>query len=121
MRSMSIKTLLIVIFSILIVLLVALFITLTLLSRAHTRISDAEHRRYQSFKLADELRQSSDDLTRMARTYVSTGDEKYARYYQEILDIRNGVAPRPLQYDLVYWDLVARGRAASASPWPFRH
>ena len=106
MRSMSIKLLLIAIFSILIVLLSALFGTLTYLSWAHNRISDAEHRRFQSFKLADELRQSSDDLTRMARTYVSTGDERYAKYYQEILDIRNGKAPRPAHYDLVYWDLV---------------
>ncbi len=106
MRSMSIKSLLIAIFSILIVLLSALFGTLTYLSGAHNQISDAEHRRFQSFKLADELRQSSDDLTRMARTYVATGDERYAKYYQEILDIRNGVAPRPLHYDLVYWDLV---------------
>ena len=106
MRSMSIKSLLIAIFSILIVLLSALFGTLTYLSGAHNQISDAEHRRFQSFKLADELRQSSDDLTRMARTYVATGDERYAKYYQEILDIRDGVAPRPLHYDLVYWDLV---------------
>ena len=106
MRSMSIKSLLIAIFSILVVLLSALFGSLTYLSWAHNQISDAEHRRFQSFKLVDELRQSSDDLTRMARSYVSTGDERYARYYQEILDIRNGVTPRPMHYDLVYWDLV---------------
>jgi len=33
--------------------------------------------RYQSYLLADELRQSSDDLTRFARTYVLTQDSKY--------------------------------------------
>ncbi|HUR22741.1 MAG TPA: hypothetical protein VMZ73_02610, partial [Acidimicrobiales bacterium] len=33
--------------------------------------------RYESFLLADELRQTSDDLTRMARTYVQTGDPKF--------------------------------------------
>lgn len=57
-------------------------------------------------QLAEELRQSSDDLTRMARTYAATGDERYRRHFQEILDIRNGVAPRPENYHLVYWDLV---------------
>jgi hypothetical protein len=36
-------------------------------------------RRYSSYLLADELRQSSDDLTRMARTYVLTGDPVYRR------------------------------------------
>lgn len=56
--------------------------------------------------LADELRQTSDDLTRMARTYAATGDERYRQYFQEILDIRNGSAPRPQDYHEVYWDLV---------------
>ncbi|MBF4442424.1 methyl-accepting chemotaxis protein, partial [Vibrio anguillarum] len=30
--------------------------------------------RYQSYQAADELRQSSDDLTRLGRTYVVSGD-----------------------------------------------
>ena len=34
----------------------------------------SEEVRYQSYLLADELRQSSDDLTRFARTYVLTGE-----------------------------------------------
>ena len=46
--------------------------------------------------LADELLQSSDDLTRMARSYVITGDIKYKRYFGEIYDIREGKQPRPL-------------------------
>ena len=75
--------------------------------------------REQAHRLADELRQSSDDLTRMARTYVVTGDERYRHYFQEILDIRNGDAPRPNDYHLVYWDLVVadgeRPREAGAA------
>ncbi len=51
--------------------------------------------RYQSYQAADELRQSSDDLTRLGRTYVVTGDEKYEKMYMDILDIRNGKKPRP--------------------------
>jgi hypothetical protein len=38
---------------------------------------EASERRYQSYMLADELRQSSDDLTRLARTYSVTGDSHY--------------------------------------------
>ena len=60
----------------------------------------------RSFQLADELRQSSDDLTRMARTYVVTGDETYERRYWTILGIRNGELPRPVDYNRLYWDLV---------------
>lgn len=51
--------------------------------------------RYQSYQAADELRQSSDDLTRLGRTYVVTGDEKYEKMYMDILDIRNGQKPKP--------------------------
>ncbi|ARU56422.1 methyl-accepting chemotaxis protein [Oleiphilus messinensis] len=68
--------------------------------------STAADVRYQSYQRADELRQSSDDLTRLARTYVVTGDEKYKKMYEAVLDIRNGVKPRPEAYHLIYWDLV---------------
>ena len=37
--------------------------------------------RYQSYLLADEWRQSSDDLTRLARTYSVTGDLAYKKQY----------------------------------------
>src|SRR5262245_48490638 len=74
-------------------------------------IAQAEARRYHSYKLADELRQSSDDLTRMARLYVVTGDARYRTYFDQILLIRDGKAPRPLDYGNVYWDfVVAWGR-----------
>lgn len=62
--------------------------------------------RYQSYQAADELRQSSDDLTRLGRTYVVSGDEKYEKMYMDILDIRNGKKPRPQNYHTIYWDLV---------------
>jgi len=70
------------------------------------QVDRANEQRIQSFRLADELRQSSDDLTRMVRTYVATGDPAYKRHYQEILEIRDGRRPRPVDYDNVYWDLV---------------
>ena len=62
--------------------------------------------RYQSYLRADELRQSSDDLTRYVRTYALTGDPIYETYYWEILDIRNGKKERPESYEKIYWDLV---------------
>lgn len=62
--------------------------------------------RYTSFLVADELRQSDDELTRMGRAYVATGDPKFERFYWEILAIRNGEMARPLHYERSYWDLV---------------
>ncbi len=54
---------------------------------------------------ADELRQSSDDLTHFARSYVVTGDPEFWERYYATLDIRNGHDPRPEHYDKIYWDL----------------
>jgi len=74
--------------------------------RAEKAIDEANEFRYQSYQLADELRQSSDDLTRMVQAYVLTGHRIHKKHYLEIINIRNGDAPRPLQYDRIYWDLV---------------
>lgn len=72
--------------------------TLFALSQVLTRTQDdaiESHRvRYASYLLADELRQSSDDLTRLARTYVSTGDAAHEAAYWKILAVRNGKKPR---------------------------
>jgi len=80
------------------------------------RIDHANQQRYASRTLIEELRQSSDDLTRMARSYVVTGDPQYRRHYQEILDIRDGRAPRPQGYDNVYWDLVVESGRRPRQP-----
>ena len=74
--------------------------------RAEKRIDRVNDLRFQSYQLAAELRQSSDDLTRMVRTYAYTGDPIYKQYYQEIIDIRDGKIARPLDYQDSYWDLV---------------
>jgi signal transduction histidine kinase len=74
------------------------------------QIDHANNQRHLSHMLADQLRQSSDELTRMARTYVVTGDLSYKKYYQEILDIRNGHKPQPKGYDHIYWDLLLGGK-----------
>ncbi len=50
---------------------------------------------YYSWRLADELRTSSDELTRTARNYVVTGDKKHYNEYWTIAKIRNGELPRP--------------------------
>ena len=83
----------------------------TLASMHHADAArEAGARRYQSFLLADELRQSSDDLTRLARTFVVSGGEpKWEQQYFEILDIRNGKKPRPAHYERIYWDFRAAG------------
>ncbi len=74
--------------------------------RSEKQIDRANELRLQSHLLADELRQSSDDLTRMVGSYVITGNLIYKQHFQEILDIRDGKRPRPVNYQDIYWDLV---------------
>ncbi len=64
----------------------------------------AENRRTQTFKLAERMRQSSNELTMMVRLYVATGDVRYREYFNEILAIRNGQSARPRDYDGSFWD-----------------
>ena len=54
----------------------------------------AEANRLESARLANALRFSSDELTRLARTYVVTGDPDYERQYWNVLAVRNGTEPR---------------------------
>ena len=74
--------------------------------RAEKQIDRANEQRLSSVELADQLRHSSDDLTQMARSYAATGDPRYKKHYQDILDIRDGKKPRPEGYFHSYWDLV---------------
>ena len=98
--------------SIVTMMLISLFLYTQVLENER-KIFDSAAKRYQSYLLADELRQSADDLTRMARTYAVTGDPKYKDYFDQILAIRNGDAPRPADYHNIYWDFVA---ATGSSP-----
>ncbi len=98
--------------------LVVFAVSFVLYVRAEKEIDHSNEVRQQSFQLADELRQSSDDLTRMVRTYAVTGDPNYRQHYQEILDIRDGKLPRPLGYQNVYWDLVLAPDARPRPPGP---
>ncbi|MEH6348136.1 MAG: methyl-accepting chemotaxis protein [Bermanella sp.] len=103
---MLLKRLLTMIFGLNIMLVIFTTIMVFWLQSKVTDFDAASSSRIDSYLLADELRQSSDDLTRLGRTYVLTGDEKYEKMYFDILDIRNGKKPRPEAYFNIYWDLV---------------
>jgi signal transduction histidine kinase/CheY-like chemotaxis protein/HPt (histidine-containing phosphotransfer) domain-containing protein/HAMP domain-containing protein len=105
-RTPSIRGLLKALLGVVVVLAVLLSVVTLLQVRTATKRSEAERQRVTSFRLSDGMRQSSNDLTRMVRLYVTTGDPRYRRYYDEILDIRSGDAPRPVDYDSSFWDRV---------------
>ena len=96
--------------------LLGLILSLSALIYSVEQIKTANHQYHYSISLSDTLRQTSDDLTRMVRTYVVTRDIQYKRHFQEILDIRNGVSPRPKELNGIYWDLVLED---DKRPMPF--
>ena len=61
-----------------------------MLFEIETKVEEAQNKRYQSYLLADELRQSSDDLTRFARMFVATGEEKYLKFTMIFLTLETG-------------------------------
>ncbi|WP_026910813.1 ATP-binding protein [Patulibacter minatonensis] len=118
-RAPSIRQALGGLLGIVVVLAVALlFVTVLQLRTANDRTT-AEQSRMTSFRLADQMRQTSNDLTRMVRLYVSTGQPRYRGYYDQILAIRAGEAPRPVHYDSSFWDRVlSRGSKGIATGPP---
>ncbi|QGZ42589.1 methyl-accepting chemotaxis protein [Pseudoduganella flava] len=114
MRHLSIKQAFIATFLLTLLLAALTLWALLRVSDKQAAATAASQARYHSYLLADELRQSSDDLTRLARTYVVSGDAAYERQYLDILAIRNGEKPRPAHYERIYWDFVAGGIAVPA-------
>jgi diguanylate cyclase (GGDEF)-like protein len=76
MASLSCNIL--VYFSILGTILIAMVIALWQLSQTFEPLSEIHKRRLESYKLAEELRRSSDELTGMVCTYAVMGDERYS-------------------------------------------
>ncbi|MGI5939978.1 MAG: diguanylate cyclase [Thermoleophilia bacterium] len=104
---MSITNKTVLYYSVLLLSLFILAVTLWLVSDSGHSFNELQKRRYESRLLAEELRRSSDDLTRMARTYVITGDPRFLEYFKEISAIRNGTSPRPENYENIYWDFIS--------------
>ena len=103
---MSIRKIYLIVFTVLVGLLTVQLLVMSLVVHTQRQIVESSSRRYQSYQLAAELRQSSDDLTRMARTFVVTAEPVYEQYFRDILAIRNGQQNRPANYDSIYWDFI---------------
>ena len=111
MTIMKIKTQFIALASATGVVMAGLVVSLWEYAGAADDVTRAYDQKYQSYVLADGFRQSSDDLTRMVRTYAETGDPAFKDQYNAVIEIRNGTRPRPEGYERIYWDFVAGGIA----------
>lgn len=61
----------------------------------NSMIVNAQKTAYESDKIANELRDSSEDLTKYVRAFVTTGEPKYEKEYWHILNVRNGKEAGP--------------------------
>lgn len=96
---MTIKARLLSILTLIIVLLASTIIAKNIAYQRFEQQSQSGDKRYLSYLLADEFRQSSMDLTRLCRTFVATGDSAYWDAYWYIVQWRNGEVPRPANMD----------------------
>lgn len=103
---MKLKSLFMLLFILNTVSFISVAIVINKYQKATIKLEDAYNMQYKSLILADELRQSSDDLTRMARTYVITGNTMFEEQYKMVLAIRNGELPRPKRYNGIFWDFL---------------
>ncbi|MDO5652927.1 MAG: hypothetical protein Q4G39_02365, partial [Brachymonas sp.] len=106
MSATFIRRMMIILLALVVASLALLGYSFFALRTASTNLSVAEANRVRSYQLAMELRQSSDDLTRLARSFVQSHLLDYERQYNTVLDIRNGKTVRPENYHQIYWDLV---------------
>ena len=70
------------------------FVFAILNSRAERQVTAATENRDLCLQLVTELRESFDDLTCLARTYVVTGDDRYEKEYRAVMAVRSGEKPR---------------------------
>ncbi len=92
---MSLKKLFFAIFVVFSSLFTGLGILAMLLLDNQNKLQNEEDKRYQSYLIAEEFRQSSRDLTRLARTYVTTANPEYEAMYNDVIAVRDGKKPRP--------------------------
>jgi len=104
---MNLKSLFIILNTINLSAVVIVILIIVEYKKAYSHMEQAYISKHRSFLLADELRQSSDDLTRLVRTYIITTEPRFKKQYYQILAIRNGLSPRPLHYNQIYWDFLA--------------
>ncbi|MEM8594709.1 MAG: GGDEF domain-containing protein [Pseudomonadota bacterium] len=65
--------------------------------------SDKMQHRINIQSAAEDLRQSSEQLTQFARSYAITKETKYKKYFFSAMGIRRGEIERPSPYGSLYW------------------
>lgn len=108
----SIKSIFVLLFCLMTVLALVMFTVTRQVADIRLETHEYRERLYQFYRLSQELKQSSDHLTKFARSYASTGNERWLNLFNQVLDVRNGKLPAPKNNDYEYWDVVVLNDAA---------
>ena len=105
---MTIRKFFLLLYGAFFILLIALGLMSRLLNNNQEDVKRSQENRFQSYLLANELRQRLDDLTRLVSSYVITGDLRYELQYQNVLAIREGKKARPDGQSTSLMDLMKK-------------
>ena len=103
---MTIQQRIVLFFTLITFLLLTVIMLMSYRLTLQTELTRAQENRFKSSRLAVHLKNITDQLTRMARTYTLTADPRYREFYRHILAIRDGREPRPADYNILFWDLM---------------
>ena len=79
--------------------------------QSYDKVVAAQEHRQRGLDIANRLHQETEQLGRLVRAYTATAESRYLLYYYDILAIRDGEKPAPVQSrELTYWDDVIAGR-----------
>lgn len=106
---MSVSRLIVVLLALVAIIAAAVTVAAIGLKATDALVAQAQERRFLSDRLAEELLTSSGLLTRFARAYAATGEARFRRCFDRVLDIREGRLAVPPGYESGYWDLVVTG------------
>ncbi len=115
---MNIRTFFRILYGVFALVLLAFATLAVLLDLNDKELHAREQNRFECASLANWLHMSSDELTRLVRTYVVTGRPIFEKYYWYLLDIRNGKQPWPDDTSGEYWDMLAAGLVEPATSGP---
>lgn len=93
--TMTLKKLITIAVAVVVFFITALIISMVMYKKASDTRIKAQNSEYQSYIIAKEVAYVSSQLTRLARSYVATGDRQYQDQYNALLDWRSGKTPRP--------------------------
>jgi diguanylate cyclase (GGDEF)-like protein len=94
---MQIRTKLALHLAVQVVLVTLMVAALLHLEAAYRALEREQSRRFDAHQLANELRQSVNESSLMARLYVLKPEPHYARYHAEIARMRDGLAPQRMR------------------------